>query len=104
MEAEGAEVVQAEDVVGVAVGVEDGVDAADAFAEGLGVEVGAGVDEDDVVVVGDEDGGRVRRLRGSPVGESAEVQTAQSQPSVGTPMEVPVPRKVRVASIVLSGR
>ena len=48
--------------------------------------------------------GRVRRLRGSPIrDETAEVQTAQSQPSVGTPMEVPVPRKVRVASI-FSGR
>src|ERR1700735_2482556 len=43
--------------------------------------------------------GRVRRLRESPCGETAEVQTAQSQPSVGTPMEVPVPRKVRVACI-----
>src|SRR5437870_3723486 len=44
--------------------------------------------------------GRVRRLRGSPEGETAEAQTAQLQPSVGTPMEVPLPRKVRVASIV----
>ena len=43
--------------------------------------------------------GRVRRLRGSPSGETAERQTAQSQPSVGTPMEVPEPRKVRVACI-----
>jgi hypothetical protein len=30
----------------------------------------------------------------------AEAQTAQSQPRVGTPMEVPVPRNVKVASIV----
>src|SRR5258708_20914041 len=45
--------------------------------------------------------GRVRRLRRSPSGETAEVQTAQSQPSVGMPMEVPLPRKVRVASIRL---
>ena len=50
VEAEGAEVVHAEDVVGVAVGVEDGVDAADVLADGLGVEVGAGVDEDVVAV------------------------------------------------------
>ncbi len=57
MEAEGAEVVEAEDVVGVAVGVEDGVEVADVFAEGLGVEVGAGVDDDGVVLPGDEDGG-----------------------------------------------
>jgi hypothetical protein len=41
--------------------------------------------------------GRVRRLRGSPPGEVAEVQTAHVQPSVGTPMEVPEPRKVSVA-------
>ncbi len=56
-EAEGAEVVEAHDVVGVAVGVEDGIDVADVFADGLGVEVGAGVDEDGVVVVGEADGG-----------------------------------------------
>ena len=55
--AEGAEIVEAHDVVGVAVGVEGGVDAAEVFAEGLGVEVRAGVDEDDVVVVGEADGG-----------------------------------------------
>ena len=63
-EAEGAEVVHAEDVVGVAVGVEDGVEAADVFADGLGVEVGTGVDED---VCGRcrrcRIEGRVRRLR-----------------------------------------
>ncbi len=47
-EAQGAEVVHAEDVVGVVVGVEDGVDLADGLADGLGVEVGAGVDEDGV--------------------------------------------------------
>ena len=46
--------------------------------------------------------GRVRRLRGSPVGETAEAQTAQSQPSVGMPIEVPEPRNVRVACIRLS--
>ncbi len=57
LERQGAEVVHAEDMVGVVVGVEDGVDAGDGFAEGLGVEVGAGVDEDVAVVVGEEDGG-----------------------------------------------
>jgi len=56
-EAEGAEVVEAHDVVGVAVGVEDGVDAADVLADGLGVEVRAGVDEDGAIVVGEADGG-----------------------------------------------
>jgi hypothetical protein len=44
-------------VVGVAVGVEDGVDVAEVLADGLGVEVGAGVDEDGVVIVGEADGG-----------------------------------------------
>ncbi len=57
VEGEGAEVVEAHDVVDVAVGVEDGVDAADVFADGLGVEVGAGVDEDGAVVVFETDGG-----------------------------------------------
>src|SRR5438445_494583 len=46
--------------------------------------------------------GRVRRLRGSPPGETAERHTSHSQPSVGTPMDVPVPRKVRVAFIGLA--
>ena len=63
VEAERAEVVHAEDVVGVAVGVEDGVDGAEVFADGLGVEVLAGVDQYIMVVVGDEEQeGRVRRL------------------------------------------
>lgn len=57
VEAEGAEVVEAHDVVGVGVGVEYGVDAADALADGLRVEIGAGVDEDGAVVVGEADGG-----------------------------------------------
>ena len=57
VEAERAEVVESHDMVGVGVGVEDSVDTADALADGLGVEVGAGVDEDGVVVVGEADGG-----------------------------------------------
>ena len=83
----------------MAVGVEDGVDGAEVFAEGLRVEVGAGVDEDDAVccIRGGRDG-RVRRLCGS-----VEVQTAHWQPRVGTPMEVPLPRKVRVASMRVGG-
>ena len=39
--------------------------------------------------------GRVRRSRGS-----VEWQTAQSHPSVGTPIEVPLPNTVNVAFIV----
>src|SRR5438270_6054671 len=53
--AEGTQIVEAHDVIGVAVGVEDGVDMANAFAQGLGVEVGAGIDEYDVTVVGEAD-------------------------------------------------
>ena len=106
MKAQGTEVVHAEDVVGVAVGVEDGVEAVDAGGNGLGVEVGAGVDDDVVAFPAMRTEGRVRRLRGegagSPgAGETAERQTAQSHPSVGTPIEVPLPRKVRVACIGL---
>jgi hypothetical protein len=42
-------------MIGVAVGVEHGIDAANAFAEGLGVEVGAGIDEHGVAIVGEPD-------------------------------------------------
>lgn len=45
-EAERAEVVEAEDVVGMGVGVEDGVEVMDALANGLLAEVGAGIDDD----------------------------------------------------------
>ena len=57
VKAEGAEVVEAHDVISVTMGVEDGIDAADVFADGLGVEVRACVDEDGVAVVGEADGG-----------------------------------------------
>ena len=57
MKAEGAEVVEAHDVVRVAVSVKDRVDAADVFADGLDVEVRAGVDEDGVAIVDKADGG-----------------------------------------------
>ena len=54
-EGEGAEVVHAEDVVGVAVRVEHGVEVLKVFANGLVVEVLSGVDEDVVVVVSEKD-------------------------------------------------
>ena len=54
-EGERAEVVHAEDVVGVAVGVEHCIYAADAFAQGLGVEVRPSIDEDGSVVVSETD-------------------------------------------------
>ena len=47
-EGEWAKVVHAEDVVGVVVRVEHGVDLRDARADCLRVEVGAGIDEDGV--------------------------------------------------------
>ena len=53
--AEGTQVVEAHDVVGVAMGVEDSIDLTDAFAEGLGVEIRAGIDEHDVAVIGEAD-------------------------------------------------
>src|SRR5581483_1845470 len=49
-EAERAQVVEAQDVIGVAVGVEHGVERADAFADGLLAEVGRGVDEHGVAI------------------------------------------------------
>ena len=52
-----ADVVEAEDVVGVAVGEEDGVEFGDAGAEGLVAEVGRGIDDDIAVVVAQPDGG-----------------------------------------------
>src|SRR6185437_15328757 len=60
-EGEGAEVVHAEDVVGVTVGVEHGVEMLEVLADGLVVEVLAGVDEEVTVVVGKQD----RRARAS---------------------------------------
>jgi len=56
-EVEGADVVETENVVGVAVGEEDGVELGDADAEGLITEVGGGVDDDVFVVVVEPDGG-----------------------------------------------
>jgi hypothetical protein len=56
-EGEWAEVVHAEDVVGVMVGVEDGVDAGELLPDGLRVEVGTGVDEDGLVVEVEADAG-----------------------------------------------
>jgi hypothetical protein len=43
--AEGAQVIEADDVVEVAVGVEHGVDRAEVFAQGLFAQVGTGIDE-----------------------------------------------------------
>jgi len=57
VKAEGAQIVEAHDVVGVAVGIQNGIDAANSFAHGLSVKVRAGVNQDRVAIVGDADGG-----------------------------------------------
>ena len=54
--AEGTEVVEAHDVVEVLVGDEDGVDMGELFAEGLLPEVGAEIDEGDVLRGVEDDG------------------------------------------------
>ena len=66
---ERANVVEAEDVVGVAVGEQDGVEAIEADAEGLLAEIGCGVDDDVLAVARKQEGGAqaviVRIFRGA---------------------------------------
>ena len=87
-------------MIGVAVGEEDRVDAADVVGQRLRAQVGGRVDEDradraarTATAPADRTSiridGRVRRSRGSD-----ERQTAQSQPIAGTPCDVPLPRTV----------
>ncbi len=67
MEVEGTQVVEAEDVVGVGVGEQHGVDAFDLGVEGLLTEVRPGVNDDDAFAVANDDGGAqtaVARVRG----------------------------------------
>ena len=61
---ERAQVVDAENVVGVGVRVEDGVELSDVFAQGLFAKVGRGVDENVAVVVGEQDGGTGAAIAG----------------------------------------
>ncbi len=71
---EGADVVEAEDVVGVGVGVKDGVDAGDVGAQGLGAEIGRGVDQDIFAGVLHQDGGAeavIARIGGGAGGAGA---------------------------------
>jgi hypothetical protein len=67
------------------VGVEHGIKLGDLFAQRLFTKVRRGVDQDMA--------GIVVRIT------VAERQTAQSQPIVGTPIDVPLPNTVRVACI-----
>ena len=86
---EASHFVEAHDVVGVRVGEEDRVDASDAVPQGLRAQVRRRVHEHAGAVVALEVDRRPGRLsRGS-----VEWQTAQSQPIMGTPCDVPVPRK-----------
>ena len=88
---EAADLVEPEDVIGVAVREEDGVDAADAERQRLRAQVGSGIDQQRVPVVGlDED-----RRAPAPIARIGRIdRSAQSQPIIGTPCDVPVPRKV----------
>jgi len=71
------------------VGKEHGVEALDFGAQGLGPEVGRGVDQNVAARVPDQDG------RPQPVvARIGDVQTAQWQPMVGTPTLVPEPNTV----------
>jgi hypothetical protein len=51
LKTEGSQVVEAKDVIGVAVGVEHSVDVADVFADCLGVKVRTGIDKNETMVV-----------------------------------------------------
>jgi hypothetical protein len=54
---EGAKIVEAEDVVSVAMGEEDGFETIEMRAEGLGAEVGGGVNDDVLGITGEKDRG-----------------------------------------------
>ena len=92
--AERPDIVEPENVVSVAVSVEHGVDLPDALADGLLAEIRRGVDEYGVSVPLHHD----RRSRAAVV-RVGDVHTRQSQPIVGTPIEVPLPSTVSVAFI-----
>jgi len=54
---EGANVVEALNVIGVAVSEKNGFEAVEVRGEGLGAEIGGGVNDDVLAVAGEEDGG-----------------------------------------------
>ena len=81
-------------MIGVAVREQDRVDARDAVRQRLLPEVGRGVDEDRRVA-GHVD---VDRRPQPLVARIGRRHTSQSQPIIGTPGEVPVPRKVTRAA------
>jgi len=54
---EGANIVEALDVIGVGVGEKNGFEAFQTRGEGLGAEIGGGVNDDVLAIAGEEDGG-----------------------------------------------
>ena len=97
--AQRAQIVQTQDVIGVGVREHDSIDIADALRRACmrkSGPVSMSTRWPSHVTVAE---GRIRRSRGS-----VEVQTRQSHPSVGTPIEVPLPRIVRTACITLPQR
>ena len=69
----GAEIVEAGDMIGVAVGIEDGIEAGNGGAEGLGSEIGRGIDDDAEVFVFEPDGGAESAVAGVGGGTDAAV-------------------------------
>src|SRR5262249_30942788 len=72
--AQRAHIIEPQDVIGVGVGVDDGVDVSDVLANGLLAKVGRGIDEDALPLVLHHDrrpGAPVTRVRGVTHGTSA---------------------------------
>ena len=69
----GAEIVEAGDMIGVAVGIDDGIEAENFGAEGLGSEIGRGINDDAEVFVFEPDGGAESAVAGVGGGTDAAV-------------------------------
>jgi hypothetical protein len=69
----GAEIVEAGDMIGVAVGIDDGIEAGNGGAEGLGSEIGRGIDDDAEVFVFEPNGGAESAVAGVGGGTDAAV-------------------------------
>ena len=77
-------VVETQDVVGMAVGEQDGVEAVEPGAQGLLAEVGSGVD-DDVLIVAREKQGRAQTIVAGVFGTADAAVTAESGHAHGGP-------------------
>lgn len=66
LKAERPQIVEAEDVIGVAVGVKNSVYVSDILADGLCMEVRAGIDQDNVTVIGKAQRGTGTAVAGIP--------------------------------------